>query len=191
MTWCTTAQVNNSGKHIPKGKTSGSFAPLDIAFNHSPSMSDFKNRLSNTNPIFSDDHHDQIIDNHLRNLPDCNENCDNVLSNHSEQKLNSGVDQIVGEYYDRNKAIHKQLSTDHAGNQYFNPQVPTVQNGIQFPLTRHQYIPSQVHGSELLEGFDGARRPCMGFWEMLVLIILIIVLIYGIYWLYKSNSFNF
>jgi hypothetical protein len=190
----------------PYGNSSGSFAPLDIAFNNSLPMSDFQNRIVNQNSLLMNN--DNLVPNYETNH--INNNIQNILgtgrkiliSPQSEEKINNNVDEIVGAYYNRDNDIAK-LSSPTTNKQYLYPHVPVIQNGIAFPLTRDQHYSHQQYGSELLEDFNlqqDARNAWnstnstsytisgMSFLKFILLLILIAVLIYGVYWLYKNGS---
>ena len=80
----TKSSINNvSGNtigHFVKGRQSGSYAPLDSAFENSPTMDDFERKLSSSNPILSDIHprkksplHNKI--HHIVSSGDCQDQC--------------------------------------------------------------------------------------------------------------------
>src|SRR5437870_4953620 len=122
--------INNSKSNIgydnvgPYGNSSGSFATLDIAFSPSATMSDFENRMKGQNSLFTN----------VRCVDDNNY----MISPQSEEKINNGVDQMVGAFYNRDKDLSNQI----------NPQNQTVQNGIDMPLNRSQQYNAQQLGSE-------------------------------------------
>ncbi|AVL94597.1 hypothetical protein ma211 [Moumouvirus australiensis] len=164
--------------NIPGDSTSvrNTMATLDTAYNNSNLMRDFQNKLSGNNTL-SNNINDNISQ--LRN--------NQILPHQSEEKIDVNVDKIVGEYYNRDDDIKRQLNRDSTGNEYIYPNVPTAQNGVNFPLDRSQYYSPQVYGSELLEGYTNTGSG-IDFWRLLLLIILIVALIYGIYWLYNNNK---
>ncbi|AGC01735.1 hypothetical protein H012_gp730 [Acanthamoeba polyphaga moumouvirus] len=171
--------------NIPGDSTSvrNTMAPLDTAYNNSNLMRDFQNKLSgnNTIPINNNANINDNISNLVRN--------NQILPHQSEEKIDVNVDKIVGEYYNRDDDIKRQLNRDTIGNEYLYPGISTVQNGINFPLDRSQYYSPQVYGSELLEGYTNTGSG-IDIWRLLLLIILIAALIYGIYWLYNNNRSN-
>ncbi|AGF85562.1 hypothetical protein QJ854_gp220 [Moumouvirus goulette] len=171
--------------NIPGDSTSmrNTMASLDTAYNNSNLMRDFQNKLSGNNTLSINHDHANINDNitNLRN--------NQILPHQSEEKIDVNVDKIVGEYYNRDNDIKRQLNRDTIGNEYLYPNVPTSQKGINFPLDRSQYYSPQIYGSELLEGYTNTSSG-MDIWRLLLLIILIAALIYGIYWLYNNNKGN-
>ncbi len=164
-----------------------SMASLDTAYDSSNLMKDFQNKISNGN-IHMNQNTGNNINDSIANLIDSNK-----LPYQSEEKIDMNVEKIVGEYYNRDHDIQKQLDRDIIGNQYTHPNVSTMQNGVEFPLNRSQYYSPEMHGSELLEGYSNVGS-CMDPWRLILLIILIAALIYGLYWLYtnnKTNNFDF
>lgn len=181
----------------PQGTSStGSYAPLDAAFNQSEQMSDFQQRLATHNPLISS-----------RSMGNCQAQGDVQLSAQSEEKINNKVDEMIGSYYNRDNDYAK-LGDKNMYDQYRNSEIPNVQEGIQFPLNRSQHYPANQLGSELLEKFDsryynGSQQQggywekiknnvqkCTGmtFFQLVLLVAVIVLLIYGGYWLYKNNS---
>ena len=63
----------------------GQYAPLDVAYGQSPSMSEFQNRLTSRNPLTSQD--TGIFDG------------SQFISPRSEERLNSNADEMVGSFY--------------------------------------------------------------------------------------------
>jgi len=170
-------QINNIE---PSGNSSDLFATLDTAYNQSPYMDNFQSKIINNNS--------QIIQNQ-----DPNE--DILIFPQSEQKINNNVDEMMGLYYNRN------LSDQKSNKQYMYPHIPTVQNGVQFPLNRTHR--QQSIDSALLEKFNlqqdahniwnntnstSYSATGMSFFKLILLLILIAALIYAGYFLYKSNS---
>lgn len=176
----------------PHGNATGYFAPLDLAFSPSQPMNDFQTRMVNHNPLFANViYSDQDKKNDIL-----------LISPQTEEKINSNVDEIVSSLYKRDNDIAKQISST-TNRQYLYPHVPTVQDGIPFPLSRNQYYSTQRHGSELLEDFNlqqdipsilndtnstSYNITGMNFFKFILLLILISVLVYGGYWLYKNDQ---
>jgi len=171
------------------GRTNGSFATLDTAFDQSPHMSDFQNRLMNHNPLLSQ----HFADN--QNVAICSSPHSGMLiSPQSEEKINHNVDVMVGALYNRNADFM---------NQNASPSIKM--GGVNIPLNRTQRYTSQQHGSELLENFNleqDARNVWentnqtsqnitgMSFLKFVLLLFLIALFIYGIYWLFNQGRKN-
>lgn len=177
----------------PFGNSIGSFAPLDTAFNYSAPMAEFQNKLINQNPLLIKN--DNIIPESETKI---------TISPQSEEKINNNVDEIINSYYNRDKDIGN-LTSFATNKQYVYPNIPVVQNGIRFPLTRNQHYSLDKHGSELLEDFnlgqdaqdiwDNTNTTSysitgMSFFKFILLLILIAILVYAIYWLYKTGSLS-
>ncbi|AAV50970.1 hypothetical protein [Acanthamoeba castellanii mimivirus] len=194
MSWHTGSNQDN--KLFPKGKLSGSYAPLDIAFENSPAMNEFENRLCHNNPIISERSMSPAVSASYSNPEATSCGCMQTQTQPQHQTLSQHLPQthhtdahdqqkLSGIFYNRTTDAQNQFS------ETINPPPSyTVHNtDIRIPLNRQQQYPANHLGSELLEGYNNVgTEPCMGFWEILLLIILIAVLVYGIYWLYKSEK---
>lgn len=168
--------INNVKSNIgyenvgPYGNSSGSFATLDMAYSPSATMSDFENRMKGENSL-------------LPNIR-CTDDNKYLISPQSEEKINNGVDQMIGAFYNRDKDLANQI----------NPQIQTVQNGVEFPLNRsQQYNTQQQLGSELLEKFDGQAvnqyNQCKpSYWKFVLLVVAVLILLYLIYKIIKQNK---
>ena len=174
-------QSNNSSVG-PYGNSSGSFATLDVAYNHSLPMSDFTNKMMKRNPLTRDQSCDH----------------DDIISSQSVDKINNNIDEMVGAIYNRDVDIAKQTSPS---KQQSYPHSPVMKNGVTMPLNRSQTYPSHL-GSELLENFDlnqitqefnnrtdkvhcATGRNILKF---ILVVIIILALLYAGYCLFKKNS---
>ncbi len=167
--------INNVKSNIgydnvgPYGNSSGSFATLDVAFNPSATMSDFENRIKGQNSLLSN----------VRCVDDNNY----LISQQSEEKINNGVDQMLGAFYNRDNDLATQL----------NQQNQTVRNGVEIPLNRSQQYNAQQLGSELLENFDGQAinqyQNCKpSYWKFVLLVVAVLLLLYVIYKVIRQNK---
>lgn len=167
--------INNVKSNIgydnvgPYGNSCDSFATLDTAFSPSATMSDFENRVKGQNSLFTN----------IRCMDDNNY----MISPQSEEKINNGVDQMVGAFYNRDRDLVNQL----------NPQYQTVQDGNEIPLNRSQQYNAQQLGTELLENFDGQTvdqyQQCKpSYWKFVLFVVAILILLYVIYRIIRQNK---
>lgn len=201
---CNTVHNNRTNINYenvgPYGNSYGSFAPLETAYAPSDTMSDFQNKMASNNLTAAPDLGNNINNNVQLLVKQYQD--DMTISPQSEEKINSNVDMMIGALYNRN-ADYSQQNSANANKQYLYPQIPVVQNGINFPLTRAQHYTAQQHGSELLENFNleqdinnawnNANNTTenltgMNLFKFILLVILIAALVYAIYWLYQNGK---
>jgi large-conductance mechanosensitive channel len=165
----------------PMGNSSGTFATLDVAFSPSATMSEFENRIKGKKSL------SPMATTNIR----CIDN--DYISPQSEEKINNGVDQMMGAFYNRSNDLANQISDGNV-HQYSNLQNPVVKNGIQFPLNRSQQYNSQQLGTDLMEKFNGSeikdyQQQCkFSYWKFVLLVLAIIIILFVFFRIIKQNK---
>lgn len=156
--------VANYNNVEPNENEQNSFSNIDAAFAQSSTMNNFQNQMMSHNPLTS-----QGLVNNSFNAEPLQEGNINI-SAQSEEKIDSKVDEIVGNFYDQNKQFNN-TNTNTEFIENFNLQQDT-QNA--------------------LNNTNATSYRCTGmsFFKLVLLLVLLGLLVYAGYLLYSGKYTN-